>query len=638
MAVSSPNTQTNKNSSLSSHQKKTRHRSSPKRMKSPAIHIGGVSTQDSDGKTCHQCRQKISGLAASCKNVRHKRCTIKICRKCLLNRYGEKAEEIAKLDDWKCPKCRGVCNCSICMKKRGHQPTGALTQAAKETGFSSVLEMLQLKGKESLAIEKAVTDLHSSPNKLTVTSKVLITSKRKHGKENSSFDPNMQHKPLPSNGGVKLKAEIGRKKVKINDGKGNACIGSGKGAGLKKKNDLQAWIHEKIHASPIAKDEKVNGSDGVLLAGGEIKVPNGETTPGAVVKSVLLPENFKLKKHAMGSHSKDVDADVVLPQGHDLVTVGGVDLPADDVGPALQFLEFCTAFRQVLDLKKGQPEAILRELTRGRVGRGGLYSAIVQFHIKLLSFMQKDFGEESLSESMSTGSSWFQALGKCISESQFGSKQFSLDYFNRGVDGYSRLDSSEKLRVLNFLCDEILGTEQLRNWIDKENLKYVEGMKEAKAKVLAAKEKEKLVKQKVKDEMEQALLSSRNGALSVVEHENIVSKMKIETEKAHAEMLEAMAMAPKKKQMLDAVRTEPILLDGGGRIYWRLRSYCDKSCFILQDIGKWDLITPQDKWFIYDEDQQNAVEEYISTLRKKHRTVTSPNTAAFGSNDVKFKA
>lgn len=30
-------------------------------------------------------------------------------------RYGEKAEEMEALDDWKCPKCRGICNCSFCM-------------------------------------------------------------------------------------------------------------------------------------------------------------------------------------------------------------------------------------------------------------------------------------------------------------------------------------------------------------------------------------------------------------------------------------------------------------------------------------------------------------------------------------------
>lgn len=38
----------------------------------------------------------------------------------------------------------------IFRKKRGHKPTGMLVQKAKATGFSSVSEMLQVKGLENL--------------------------------------------------------------------------------------------------------------------------------------------------------------------------------------------------------------------------------------------------------------------------------------------------------------------------------------------------------------------------------------------------------------------------------------------------------------------------------------------------------
>ena len=87
-------------------------------------------------------------FVASCNNQKGgKLCTLNVCHKCLLNRlrfvlfffgeffffggfyclicvmlmvngenrYGEKAEEVALLDDWTCPKCRGICNCSFCM-------------------------------------------------------------------------------------------------------------------------------------------------------------------------------------------------------------------------------------------------------------------------------------------------------------------------------------------------------------------------------------------------------------------------------------------------------------------------------------------------------------------------------------------
>ncbi|XP_027922363.1 cell division cycle-associated protein 7-like isoform X1 [Vigna unguiculata] len=98
------------------------------------------------GKSCHQCRQKKENFAATCKNFKKgKRCPIKFCNKCLLTRYGENAEVVGQVADWTCPKCRGCCNCSICQKRRGEQPTGPLYKNAKECGYMSVAEMLAVK-------------------------------------------------------------------------------------------------------------------------------------------------------------------------------------------------------------------------------------------------------------------------------------------------------------------------------------------------------------------------------------------------------------------------------------------------------------------------------------------------------------
>ncbi|KAF9619417.1 hypothetical protein IFM89_006992 [Coptis chinensis] len=55
-----------------------------------------------------------------------------------VTRYGEEAEEVVWLNEWKCPKCRDICNCSCCMKKKGQKPTRILVHTAKATGFSSV--------------------------------------------------------------------------------------------------------------------------------------------------------------------------------------------------------------------------------------------------------------------------------------------------------------------------------------------------------------------------------------------------------------------------------------------------------------------------------------------------------------------
>ncbi|XP_077253222.1 zinc-finger domain of monoamine-oxidase A repressor R1 protein isoform X2 [Tasmannia lanceolata] len=685
--------------------------SSPKRNNRPGVRVKGCRIYDSEnGKTCHQCRQKTMDFVAACKNANGKPCTIKFCHKCLLNRYGEKAEEMALLDDWNCPKCRGICNCSCCMKKKGHKPTGILAHTAKATGFSSVLELLHLKSSEDLGAEKAVSDLLALRNKSVASSKELAHSKRKHGNENFSAEqgvsdkknqimkdsPNSLNKSAVSSKGlVPSKRKRGKENpfiVKNTPTSPNKSVVTGKGLtpskgtlekedssveqgglnllcktllvcndlklvseniGKKQKKklrldrtdvyqgstddnglneDLKARASKNIPVDSILKAEKVNGRDLVLPAVGETKVPDVKNNNHAESMPLPIAKFCQLEKDIARRHNKDAIPCIKLPQGTALATIAGIELSADDVGPALQFLEFCSAFGKVLDLKKGQPEIVLRDLTLTRriIGRRGLNSSIAEFHIKLLSLLQTDLRKD--------GNSWIQALGKCISESHYASKDFPLDCFNVGANGYDTLDTSKKLRLLNFLCDETLGTEDLRNWMDKENSKFIERKKEANEKVLAAKEKERCMKQKVKDEVAQAILSSRNGApLSVSEHASLVSKIKSETEKAHAEKLEAMDTVSKKKQRFDAVRTDPIILNGNGQVYWRLKG-CSRSHLVLQEIVNSDLITPHDKWFIYDGEQEKTVEKYISSLRKKtQRKCTIPDTPTMWSNEASEK-
>ncbi|CAI8609873.1 unnamed protein product [Vicia faba] len=128
------------------------------RNNSRGVRVVGSRIYDSEnGKSCHQCRQKTMDFSASCKNPKNgKPCTIRFCHKCLLNRYGEKAEEVDLLSDWMCPKCKGSCNCSICMKRKGQQPTGLLVYTAKASGFKSVSEMLSKKASHGLDKELVV--------------------------------------------------------------------------------------------------------------------------------------------------------------------------------------------------------------------------------------------------------------------------------------------------------------------------------------------------------------------------------------------------------------------------------------------------------------------------------------------------
>lgn len=43
---------------------------------------------------------------------------------------------------WACPPCRGYCNCSICRRKQGRDPTGQLSQRAIADGYKSVRHFL----------------------------------------------------------------------------------------------------------------------------------------------------------------------------------------------------------------------------------------------------------------------------------------------------------------------------------------------------------------------------------------------------------------------------------------------------------------------------------------------------------------
>ncbi|GMI85479.1 hypothetical protein HRI_002217200 [Hibiscus trionum] len=652
----------------------------------------GIRTCDSEnGKTCHQCRQKRMNFLALCKNLKKdKQCTIKYCQKCLLNRYGEKEEEVALLADWKCPKCRDICNCSFCMKKKGHNPTGILVFTAKKTGFSSVSELLQAKGPENFKYERIVKDIGVSPKKQTKDS--TATSPRMLGKENS-FDGDCDSKvssqnlisSLPDEKKSKKMNREGLKELYNGNGdhedslnktcpkkpktskeasnktmKGNGCLSDEK---LLKTEVLidDSSSPSKEQETNCAKNKKAEVSNGVKVVG-ITKRRKSTTSDEGSRKKLKSKENFvggekNLKKQVPESNtvapvkenncsvksedsgvsdgiendntsgklqsvvrpSKDrkLDIDIQLPQGTSLITVAGVDLPPNDVGDALQFLEFCAAFGEVLDMKKGQAESVIREIIRGRGRCRLLYSPVVQIHIQLLSLIQKDMGKKFPAFSGSDNASWFRALGQCVSESQCALKEVSSEIYDRGVDAYNMLDSSVKLELLNILCDEALCTITMRNWIDKQNSKFIDSGKETKEKILASRDKEKQLRQKMHDEVAKVITEKGGAPPSISEHETLITQIKKEAAQVHEDLLQAMAMLPRKRQRSDAVRTSPILLDLNGCAFWKLRGYTGENHILLQDIGTSDPVAPGEKWFVYDVEQKPDVEKYISSIRTK---------------------
>ena len=95
-----------------------------------------------NGTTCHQCRQKTDDLKTVCRNPDCYGTKGQFCGPCLRNRYGEEAKEALMDPAWHCPPCRGICNCSFCMKKRGRRCTGIMIHLAKERGFNDVKSLL----------------------------------------------------------------------------------------------------------------------------------------------------------------------------------------------------------------------------------------------------------------------------------------------------------------------------------------------------------------------------------------------------------------------------------------------------------------------------------------------------------------
>ncbi|XP_015368742.1 PREDICTED: cell division cycle-associated protein 7-like [Diuraphis noxia] len=96
-----------------------------------------------NGTTCHQCRQKTMDQKSYCRHKSCKGMRGMFCGFCLRTRYGEDVAEALLNPEWACPPCRGHCNCSICRRDQGKDPTGQLAQVAKAKGYKSVRDLLR---------------------------------------------------------------------------------------------------------------------------------------------------------------------------------------------------------------------------------------------------------------------------------------------------------------------------------------------------------------------------------------------------------------------------------------------------------------------------------------------------------------
>ncbi|KAM0924150.1 hypothetical protein ACQ4PT_005124 [Festuca glaucescens] len=504
-----------------------------KRNPCPGIRLVGNRIYDPEnGKTCHQCRQKTTDFAVACKQPRKKGlCPIHFCHKCLLNRYGENAEEMTKEEAWTCPKCRGICNCSFCRKKKGETPTGILAHAAKASGHTSVHDLL-IKGSDMVV---AAQTLSSLPTK----------AKKEHKEGNA------KRALATDNATDELLAE------------GDENIGT----------DLNA-----LPSVPVKKKLKKSSC----------RVNNLTDDEKVLVDIKGDPQILK--------ESTDVlKAKVELPRGTPVTNILGTELEANNVGSAIQFLEFCRTFGEVLQIREGQPEKVLQVITgqgRRKLREGSL--VVSDFHISLLSVIQEDRGENP-SDYSSDRDAWMDEIGNYISESTLISKEFPLGSLDQGELEYKSLSPSLKLHVLNLLCDETLSTSKLRNWIIEQNENATERKIAAKEKIRAAKEKEKELKEKLKNEMAKSMFL-RKGA----EINSLIAQIK--------ELNEDKEAAVDEEKLGGLIRAKPVRKDKG-EAYWKLDGYYEKTAIMRQEF---DTTASNDKWFMFSEEEEKVIGDHLA--------------------------
>uniref|UniRef100_A0A8C6YNB6 Cell division cycle associated 7 n=1 Tax=Nothoprocta perdicaria TaxID=30464 RepID=A0A8C6YNB6_NOTPE len=112
------------------------------------------------GSTCHQCRQKTVDTKTNCRNPDCIGVRGQFCGPCLRNRYGEDVRTALLDPAWKCPPCRGICNCSFCRQRDGRCATGVLVYLAKYHGYDNVHAYLKrikteprLQGRQALQLD-----------------------------------------------------------------------------------------------------------------------------------------------------------------------------------------------------------------------------------------------------------------------------------------------------------------------------------------------------------------------------------------------------------------------------------------------------------------------------------------------------
>ncbi|KAL3687328.1 hypothetical protein R1sor_013637 [Riccia sorocarpa] len=639
---------------------------SVKRSQSPT-ELAANGSATAEGKTCHQCRQRHGDVGLSlawCTATAGKRaCTQKYCAKCLLNRYGEVLVEVQAQDSWTCPRCRGICNCSMCMKKRGLAPTGGLAKQAIAAGYSSVADLLE---KFPNVREERYTRRDDAAG-------TTNGAKESEPAKQESISPGRDQPPVDEDDDAFQTLVPGKSVKKEKDviapsltGGGDQAEGVKKKKKRKTKNETEAEATaDRVEAQSAAVDRE-NGVEGE----GAIKVRKKRKAKAkvGVEQALIIREDLGEALHVLEEDAVDEEPpeeEILLPTGSPLVTVGDLTFPAEAVGPALQFLEFCATFEKPLRFKRAKAQKILAEMLRGGTLRRGSQSDIVQFHVQLLTIILDDVDDDSkVVMSAASNNCWVYHLERHLSEQFFLSRKdkdanseqreeeeeeeravststskatdFTLSHWpvsgedivtivkalRSGVDGYGNLSIATRLQILASLCDSILTTKKLRNYLDKTVNSREAEQKENREELLAVKKQVQLrlfpTKEAVKENRikEVLLAQTDSGSFSARDFE----KMKRE----YAELCEKEAQLTETAAKLsgvrcEAVRTEPEAVHPSGSRFWRLKGVKDRESVVLQGIKNLESDFPSEDWAVFSEDQEEEVMSCITNLNTRKK-------------------
>lgn len=108
------------------------------------------------------------------------------------------------------------------------------------------------------------------------------------------------------------------------------------GCALSEKKSKEKRVLNAVSSCPTKPEEERKENDGKKHDLGVSNAPKDDNAKGKKAMKKCNIEDIK------------VDVDPPLPPGTILTTVAGIELPPEDIGHALQFLEFCAAFGKVI--------------------------------------------------------------------------------------------------------------------------------------------------------------------------------------------------------------------------------------------------------------------------------------------------